>query len=297
MKIGLNILPLRASVVAEGGRVAEECGFSSVWLGEHLFAPVRMESAYMSGEEKLPFDHDSPMLDPMLVLASIAAVTRTIRLGVGIYLIALRHPLLTAKSFATLDALSGGRFDFGYGVGWLREEFDVLGVDFTARGKIADEALKVMEVLFRDRVPSIETEHFKLPPMGFEPKPTTSRFIGGGYSPPAWRRAATQDGWYGRIDRLDPETNETGEWNLGKVRDFVGQMREKVAASGRNPEAFEMIGGIYRQATREELDQLAQAGLDEVVINAFPKANGRHFGVTESFDSIYAYAEAIELNK
>lgn len=295
MQVGLNIVPLRADKMAEGAQLAEQAGFSSLWLGEHLFMPVRFESEYMAGSGTQPFDQNTPLLDPLLVLSHVAAVTRSVRLGVGIYLLALRHPLLTAKLYATLDALSGGRLDFGYAAGWMKEEFDVLGIDFGARGKIVDESLRVMRALLSEKVPSIETERFKIPPMGFEPKPTTSRFIGGGYSPVAWRRAVKDGGWYGRLDRLDPETNVTGEWNLKAVGDFVANMRRKVDEAGRDGRAFHIIGGLSRPATADELARLAETGLDEVIVNVFPKVNGLHMGVSDSLGSIGAYAEKARL--
>lgn len=297
MQVGLNIVSLKAGLLAKGGHLAEEAGFSSVWLGEHLFMPVHFTSEYMAGSGTQPFSQDTPLLDPLLALSHVAAVTSRIRLGVGIYLVALRHPLLTAKLYATLDALSGGRFDFGYAAGWMKEEFDVLGIDFGARGKIVDECLQVMRTLLSEKVPSIDTERFKIPPMGFEPKPTNSRFIGGGYSPVAWRRAVKDGGWYGRLDRLDPETNVTGEWNLEAVAGFVSNMRRKVDEAGGDGKAFHIIGGLSRPATADELDQLAETGLDEVIVNVFPKVDGLHMGVSDSLDSISAYADSVRMKR
>lgn len=295
MRVGLNIVPVRAVALAEAGRQAEEVGFDSLWLGEHLFMPVSLQSEYLSGPGRQPFDPDTPMLDPLLVLSHIGAVTTRVRLGVGIYLVPLRHPILTAKLVATLDALTGGRLDFGFGSGWMKEEFDVLGVDFSRRGALLDESLEVMRALFSDPRPAVETAHFSVPPMGFEPKLTASRLLGGGYSPVAWRRAARTAGWYGRLDRLHPRTNLEGGWDLDAVAAFTRKMRERVSEAGGDGEAFVVTGALSRAADRGELEELAGTGLDEVVVNPFPKVDGRHVGVTESTDPIHAYAEAIGL--
>lgn len=295
MKVGLNIVPVRAASLAKAGRAAEAAGFSSVWLGEHLLMPASLESEYLSGAGTQPFDLDTPMLDPLLVLSHISAVTERVRLGVGVYLFPLRHPLLTAKLVATLDALSAGRIDFGFGTGWMKEEFDAVNATFTDRGALLDEGLSVMSALLTEHRPSVATPHFGFPPVGFEPKLSGGRIIGGGYAPVALRRAIQWDGWYGRIDRLHPSTNGVGGWNLGAVEAFCRAMRARVAAAGRENDAFTIIGALSSTATRPELESLHEAGLDEVVVNPFPKTLGRHVGVTESLESVHEFAEAIGL--
>lgn len=293
--VGLGAAALKASALAEAGRVAEAGGMNSIWLGEHLFAPVNLESEYLSGAGKQPFALDAPMLDPLLALSHISSVTARIRLGTGIYLLPLRHPLLVSKLIATLDALSNGRLDFGYGSGWMKEEFDAVNVDFEKRGALLDESLEVMNVLFSEERPSISTEHFSVPPMGFEPKPTTSRIIGGGYSPVAWRRAAKADGWYGRVDRLHPSTNGSNEWRLDAVREFAQKMRERVDRAGGDADAYVLIGAIYSTATPEQLEQLGEAGFDEIIVDPFPKVDGRQMGTTASLDALSSYLDELQL--
>ncbi|WP_054679658.1 TIGR03619 family F420-dependent LLM class oxidoreductase [Microbacterium sp. No. 7] len=295
MRVGLNIVPVRAAAVVAAGRAAEAAGYASAWLGEHLLMPARLESDYLAGAGTQPFDLSTPMLDPLLVLSQVSGVTERIRLGVGVYLVPLRHPLLTAKLVATLDALSGGRLDLGFGTGWMREEFDAVGAPFETRGAMLDEMLGVIATLLTQSRPHVSTEHFRVPEIAFEPKPAGSRIIGGGYAPVARRRAAGWDGWYGRLDRLHPSTNGVGGWDIGAVTAFCRAMRERVHAAGRDAGAFAIIGALSSTATREELEELAAAGVDEVVVNPFPKREGRHVGVTESVDVVHEYAAGIAL--
>ncbi len=297
-QIGLNIVALDASCMASAGRMAEQLGFESVWLGEHIVVPTRIESDYPAGPNTQPFDPDSPFLDPLLVLSHIAAVTEKIRLGVGIYLLAARHPVLTAKAFATLDRLSRGRLDLGVGIGWLREEYEIFGVDWATRGALTDEMLDCMRTLLTDPRPTYRSEHFTIPEIGFEPKPvdgpTRSRILGGGYSRPGYRRAARCAGYYGRVDRFAEETRRAKEgWDLGAIRAFVRDIRRMREDQGLDPDDYEITGVVRPQPDRRQLEEFGAAGLDRVVVDPWPLVDDMHVGITTDLDAITKYAESI----
>lgn len=137
------------------GREAEERGFESIWVAEHVVLFDEYDSAYpYDPSGRFPAGGDAGMVEPFTALTYLAAVTERIRLGTGICLVPQRNPVYTAKAVTDLDALSGGRVDFGVGVGWLREEFEALGMPFDRRGQRADEYLAACAACGATRCPS-----------------------------------------------------------------------------------------------------------------------------------------------
>ena len=208
--------------------------------------PPTIRSIYAAGANNQPFHVASAFMEPMIVLSHVAAVTSSLRLGIGVWLMPLRHPVMTAKSFVTLDQLSQGRVELAIGVGWMKEEFDVLGADYTRRGAITDDGLTVISQLLAPGEAPISTRHFTLPTVGLYPKPVSgavqSKIIGGGYSPQAWRRASRLDGWYGHLSRIDPDTSRAGRWSVGAVRNSSKRCGLTERGSARTPTASRYLG-------------------------------------------------------
>ena len=205
MEIGL-FTPLgngnaSAEILRTLGREAEERGFESIWVAEHVVLFDDYESQYpYSPDGRFPGGGDTGLLEPLTALTYLAAVTDRIRLGTGICLVPQRNPVYTAKQVVDLDNLSGGRVDFGIGVGWLQEEFEALNTPFERRGKRTDEYLQVMQSLWTDEVSSFSGELYDLPTCRMYPKPVQSPHPPvhvGGESDAALRRAARfGQGWY-----------------------------------------------------------------------------------------------------
>src|SRR3954447_24173041 len=152
MKIGAFVPLGTANVTPEFmttvGPALEERGFESVWVAEHVVMFDDYESKYPYADSgRFPGGGDSGLLEPLTALSFLAAVTKTVRLGTGICLVAQRNPVYTAKQVVDVDVLSGGRVDFGIGVGWLREEFDAVAMPFEHRGPRAREHIEVMKAL------------------------------------------------------------------------------------------------------------------------------------------------------
>lgn len=216
MDIGLFV-PLgngnaSAEIVRSLGREAENRGFESIWVPEHVVLFDDYESRYpYAADGRFPGGGDTGLLEPLTALAYLAAVTNRIRLGSGICLVPQRNPVYTAKQVVDLDCLSGGRVDFGIGVGWLREEFEAVAVPFARRGARTDEYLQVMRSLWTDEVSSFEGEHYTLPACRMYPKPVQQPHPPihvGGESAAAMRRAARHgDGWYS-FNRLPDELDD-----------------------------------------------------------------------------------------
>jgi probable F420-dependent oxidoreductase len=200
MQLGiLMFVTERALPVTDLARACEERGLDMLWVPEHPVVPVHYETRYpLSEDGKLPRPY-TELPDVFAVLAAAAAVTTRLRIGTGICLVPERDPLLTAHQVATVDFLSGGRFVFGIGAGWLREEMDLFTPHFEHRFAFMKEAVAAMRKLWTEERPSFEGRWVRFPPVVCRPKPVQTPHppvVLGGMGPNAVRRVATWgDGW------------------------------------------------------------------------------------------------------
>jgi len=181
-------------------QTAEAAGFASLWTSEHVVFFEHYAPAYpYSATGRPPMEADTAMMEPLNLLSFIAAKTKRIRLGTGVFLLPQRNPVYTAKETATVDVLSGGRLDFGIGVGWLREEFEAVDVPFEERGARCDEYIEILKRLWTQDVTEFSGRFYELAPCIQKPQPVQSPhppILVGGTSAPAIRRAARLgDGW------------------------------------------------------------------------------------------------------
>ena len=184
------------------GVAADERGFHSLWLGEHVVAFDEYRSRYPYADDgKMTLPGEMGLLDPFGALTFLAGVTRRVRLGTGICLVPQRNPVYTAKAVASLDWLSGGRVDFGVGIGWLEEEFRALEVPFARRAARTRAYLEVMRRLWCDPVSEYQDEFYTLPACRQYPKPVQQPYPPihfGGESDAALKRVADLGrGWFG----------------------------------------------------------------------------------------------------
>ncbi|MFF1439820.1 LLM class F420-dependent oxidoreductase [Streptomyces sp. NPDC058295] len=182
--------------LVEIARAADRAGFAYVAACDHVAIPHRLAEAM-----------STVWYDPVATLAHLAAVTDRVRLLAHVAVVGLRHPLLTAKQYATLDHLSGGRLILGVGAGHVREEFEALGVDFERRGAVLDETIDALRAaLGPDEFPSHHGKSYDFEGLGQRPRPAQARvpLWVGGSSPAAVRRAALKgDGWLPQGDPRD----------------------------------------------------------------------------------------------
>ena len=201
MKFGVALGALNPRVHEEATLEAEQLGYESVWLPEHLVFPRAMSRSPHPGEEHPPVPPDTPIYDAFAYLGYLAARTVRLRLGTHVYNIGLRHPFTAARGAQTVDLLSGGRFEFGIGASWLEEEWRATELDFATRGRRVDEAIEVCKKLFVDETVTHHGEFFSFDEVVFEPKPVQRPrppILVGGESKAALRRAARLgDGWLG----------------------------------------------------------------------------------------------------
>ena len=213
MKVGIFGINTGAcanpEVAAKVAIQAESIGFESLWTAEHVVLPDPREAPS-------PADPETPFLHPSTLLAYIASVTKTIKLGTGITLIAQRNPVVLAKEMGSLDIISSGRLLLGVGAGYLHQEFSALGSDFSSRGARTDEAIEVMRALWTQAKPEYQGQFIRFENIQAQPRPTRPAgppVIIGGMSPAALRRTVTHgNGWYGFA--LDADTTKKVLENL-----------------------------------------------------------------------------------
>ena len=213
MKVGIFGINTGAcanpEVAAKVAIQAENIGFESLWTAEHVVLPDPREAPS-------PADPETPFLHPSTLLAYIASVTKTIKLGTGITLIAQRNPVVLAKEMGSLDIISSGRLLLGVGAGYLHQEFSALGSDFSSRGARTDEAIEVMRALWTQAKPEYQGQFIRFENIQAQPRPTRPAgppVIIGGMSPAALRRTVTHgNGWYGFA--LDADTTKKVLENL-----------------------------------------------------------------------------------
>lgn len=203
MKFGLAF----ASSVAIDGpstleicRRAEAAGFESIWGGEHVVLPDAIGSRYpYTADGKIPAEPDTPIPDPLIWLAFAAAAAPTLRLGTCILIVPQRNPLVLAKELATLDRLSGGRVELGLGVGWMKEEFAVLGVPWERRGARNDEYIAAMRALWAGPHAEFHGEFVDFAPVTCSPRPVQPSIpilVGGDTDAAIQRAVRLADGYF-----------------------------------------------------------------------------------------------------
>ena len=256
MEIGISNFPTAYTVdPAVLGKRAEELGFSSYWVPEHAIIPVESNSRYPgSADGAIPEGYDQ-IADPFITLARVAGVTKNIKLGTGICLVPEHNPLLLAKQIATLDVLSGGRYIFGIGAGWLREETEIMGGDFDHRWTQTREAIEVMRTLWTEDEPEHHGRYYDFPAVRFNPKPVQKPgppVLLGSIAPNVFKRiVAWGDGWM--PTRATPAEIEAGRKELDRL----------AAEAGRDPESITVVA--YSSAPDRELIRAYEdAGADWV---------------------------------
>lgn len=256
MKFWQSVAFASPDELLELARTAEAVGFHGVFCSEHVFFPERLESKYPYSPTGTPlFTAETPWLDPWVQIAAMAAVTTTLRFVTGVYILPLRHPLEVAKTVASVALLSGDRVGLGVGAGWMREEFDVLGREFTGRGKRMDEQIAVLRKVWAGGMVEHHGTYYDFPRLQMSPAPRVAPpILIGGQSEAAFRRAARLgDGWVG--------SGHAPEQVLG-VMQRLGELRRE---AGREREAFDAILVLSAPAAVDDLRRFEDAGVTSLV--------------------------------
>ena len=254
MKFGLAIFPTAETIQpAAVARLAESHGFESLWFPEHTHIPVSRDTPYPGGGE-LPGEY-SRIYDPFVALTAAAVATERLLVGTGICLIVERDPITTAKEVATIDRVSGGRFVFGVGAGWNREEMANHGTDPKSRFSLMRERIEAMKAIWTEDEASYHGRHVDFDPIWSWPKPLQQPhppiLVGGNSDGALDRVVALADGWI-----PNPETR------LRELPEKIGDLQRRAAEAGRErlPVTFYAV-----KPELEALRRFADAGVDRAV--------------------------------
>jgi probable F420-dependent oxidoreductase len=204
VRVGLCAYNMPAAEMLKVAVHADRLGFDALWLGEHVLLPVDYSTPHPTTGTASKRSHSGPvvgsdtvLVDPLVELAAIAATTERLCLGTAMMILPTRNPLLLARAVCTLQQLSGNRLSLGVGTGWLREEFEALGIEFDTRVGRFGEMIDILEKACAGGQFSYDGTHFRLDPMQISPHPVPLPLIYAGNTDRALRRAATKgDGWF-----------------------------------------------------------------------------------------------------
>ena len=302
---GRSATPEALQMLVERG---EALGFHSVVIADHVVFPVRIASKYpytVSGV----FPGAGDTLEQLTLAAFVAARTTRLRLVTSVMILPHRHPVLAAKMLATLDVLSRGRLTVGVGVGWLREELEVLGApDFERRGAASDEILTIFKTLWSGAPVSFTGEFFRFAEVRCLPVPIQTPHPPiwiGGHSRAALRRAARHgDGWH------PVGANPASMLGPAELRELIGELRRLTEAAGRDPARLTIaykaplydvelgsdalgrrpFSGTDAQV-RDDIATYASLGVHELIFDF------RSDGVEQSMERMERFAELAELGR
>ena len=256
MRVGVFYFPTDYGIeTGELGRVLEERGFESLFVCEHTHIPTSRRSPFPSGgpiQERYKHTHD-----PFVALSFAAAATKTLKLGTGICLVIERDPIVTAKSVASLDRMSGGRFLFGVGGGWNAEEMENHGTVFSTRFRLLRERVLAMKALWTEEEPAYHGEMVDFDPVWFYPKPVQKPhppiYLGGESDHTLKRVMEYCDGWFPRAnDEFDPKL-------------AASRLAAAASAVGRDPKSLSIT--VFRAPSdAAALKRYRDAGIDRVLL-------------------------------
>jgi probable F420-dependent oxidoreductase len=251
---------------AELATVAEQAGWYGVTVSDHVFVPAKLDSKYPYHEDGVPaFDATTPWADPWVAVGAMAAVTQRLRFLTNVYILPLRHPLLVAKSVGTAAVISGNRVALGFGVGWMREEFDVLGAEFARRGRRTDEMIAILRKVWAGGMVEHHGEFYDFDALQMSPAPTRPIPIyGGGLSEAAFRRAGTLcDGWISVIHSVE------------ELRAMAGRLHAQRRQAGREGQPFEIFASATDAFDLDGYRRCEDAGVTGLVTMPWYLYGGR----------------------
>jgi probable F420-dependent oxidoreductase len=261
MRFWQSLIFTESEQLLDVAKLADELGYTGVVLPDHVAMPERTESSYPYSEYEL--DPRAPFLDPWPTIAAMATVTTRLLFSTYVYILPMRDPFSVAKSLATTAILSQGRVALGLGVGWLREEVEVLGFDFAGRGKRSDEMIEVLRMLWKTGSAELHGEHFDFPKVHAQPLPghPIPLYVGG-HTDAAIRRAARCDGWMG----LD--------FAMEEIPAVVEKIRAARRDVGRESEPFEIFLSPRGEVESDTYRRLEDMGVTAVLLPSWALLDG-----------------------
>jgi probable F420-dependent oxidoreductase len=262
-------------------QLAESLGYESVWTFEHVMVPLEYESRYpYSKDGKMGGGSDAAFLDPLIALTAVAAHTKTLRLGTGVNILSQANPLLLAKQAATLDLLSNGRFMLGAGIGWLKEEFDAMGVPFERRGARFDDYVVAMRKVWSGEV--VEHQSDFLNWSGFQSYPLPVQkggvpiVVGGSKGKAMERIARLGDGWFA-------PTNDAAS-----LAPMLEELKAACSKHGRDYSTVEITSMWDTKGGMDSIKAFEDIGVSRVIVPLFMLGRDPVAGLKELAGNIIA---------
>ncbi len=263
-------------------RAADELGYHSMAVPDHVVDLEELATPYpYTPDGARRWDSSADWPDPWVLIGSLAAVTTRLRFFTSVYVPAIRSPFQVAKSVGTAAVLSGNRVSLGVGIGWCREEFELLGHDFSTRGRRTDEALALMAQLWTPGWTEFEGEFYTAPRLAMEPTPTERvPVLVGGLSEIAFRRAARHDGWVGDIYPTDEAIGLAGR---------IAQVRREAGAEGE----FSVITALSDAFLPEHFARAEAGGVTDCWTMPWAYYHGLDASLDQKIDSLERFARDV----
>jgi probable F420-dependent oxidoreductase len=263
-------------------RAADRLGYHSMSVPDHVVDLEELATPYpYTADGGRRWTHDTAWPDPWVLIGSLAAITTRLRFLTSVYVPAIRSPFQVAKSVGTAAVLSGNRVSLGVGIGWCREEFELLREDFTTRGKRTDEALALMAELWKPGWTEFEGEFYTAPRLAMEPTPTERiPVIVGGLSEVAFRRAARHDGWVGDLYTIDEATAHAAQ---------LAEVRREVGAEGD----FSVIVALTDAFLPEHFERAEAGGVTDCWTMPWAYYHGLECTVEQKVDGLERFAQDV----
>jgi probable F420-dependent oxidoreductase len=283
MKFWQNISWIETDQLIEVSKFAEEVGFEGVLDGDHIAIPEPLLTPYpYTADGKPPMSSNWNYPDNFACAAAIAAATTTLRYVTDIFVLAARNPLMVAKAAGTVAILGNHRFVLGVAAGWMKDEFDLAGVDFASRGKRMDEMIVLMRKLWMGGPVEHRGEFFNIPPLNMEPSPNRLvPIFAGGASKPALRRAATLcDGWLNAGNTPD------------EVPGLMDEIRRMRREAGRDHLPFESIVTLTTPPSVDDFKRMEDIGVDGILVYPATFALGQTSTLDQKKQLMEQFAES-----
>lgn len=241
MEVGLHLPSAgkgaSAKAIMDVALAAERLDYDAVWMFDHLFTPTGLESLYpYSRDGSYAMSPEDPFFDPLALFGLLAGATDRLKIGTGVLIGAYRHPIVLAKTLASVEQFAPGRIVLGIGSGWMREEFEAVGISRDRRGERLGEYIKALRTIWEPKPTSFDGEFYSWQEGGFLPAPTAPiPLIVGGHSDGALRRAAqVGDGWAIATGRGQGSGLDAARRRLEVLDGFLEE-------NGRDREGFELL--------------------------------------------------------
>jgi probable F420-dependent oxidoreductase len=267
----------------ELGIALEQRGFESVWAPEHSHIPLTRKTPFPAGGD-LPKKYYDAM-DPFVTLTAAAAATKKLKVGTGVCLVAQRDPIQTAKLVASIDQVSGGRFLFGIGNGWNRDELEDHGVEFAQRHKVARERVEAMKAIWTQSKAEYHGEFVNFDPMMTWPKPVQKPhppvIVGGAFPYSARRAIRYGDGWIPQASR----------GSYSEIADMIPEFRKMATEAGRDPKSID-ITVWFPKHDKDLMKRYQDLGVSRVVFNVESEKSDTILPVIDSWAALMQQVNA-----